>query len=89
VQFLSQWHGMITNMHPQVSHNFDADCQSDGGAIFHSERKLWGHVMLGKMKTDKSQFDEVLRRMLEKPPQKTSAIHAKKAPKKVPPLGQK
>jgi len=33
------------------------------------------------MKTDKGQFDEVLRRMLEKPPQKTSSIHAKKEPK--------
>lgn len=27
------------------------------------------------MKTDKGQFDEVLRRMLEKPPQKTTEIH--------------
>jgi hypothetical protein len=36
------------------------------------------------MKVDKGQFDEVLRRMLEKPPQKTSAIHAKKEPKKEP-----
>lgn len=36
------------------------------------------------MKTDKSQFDEVLRRMLEKPPQKTAEIHAKKEPKKAP-----
>jgi hypothetical protein len=26
------------------------------------------------MKTDKGQFDEVLRRMLQKPPQKTSEI---------------
>jgi hypothetical protein len=26
------------------------------------------------MKTDKGQFDEVLRRMLSKPPQKTAAI---------------
>ena len=41
------------------------------------------------MKADKGQFDEVLRRMLEKPPQKTSDIHAKKAPKKAPPQGQK
>lgn len=32
-----------------------------------------------KMKTDKGQFDEVLRRMLQKPPQKTAEI---KAPKK-------
>jgi hypothetical protein len=32
------------------------------------------------MKADKGQFDEVLRRMLEKPPQKTSEIHK---PKKV------
>jgi hypothetical protein len=36
------------------------------------------------MKTDKGQFDEVLRRMLGKPPQKTSDIHAKKAPKEEP-----
>ena len=34
------------------------------------------------MKTDKGQFDEVLRRMLEKPPQKNSQIKAgKKRPK--------
>jgi hypothetical protein len=33
------------------------------------------------MKTDKGQFDEVLRRMLEKAPQKTAEIHKpKKAP---------
>lgn len=36
------------------------------------------------MKADKGQFDEVLRRMLEKPPQKTSEIRAEKAPKKEP-----
>jgi hypothetical protein len=30
------------------------------------------------MKTDKGQFDEVLRRMLEKPPQKTADIHRRK-----------
>jgi hypothetical protein len=30
------------------------------------------------MKTDKEQFDEVLRRMLEKQPQKTSEIRGKK-----------
>jgi hypothetical protein len=30
------------------------------------------------MKADKGQFDEVLRRMLEKPPQKTSEIHKPK-----------
>jgi hypothetical protein len=30
------------------------------------------------MKTDKGQFDEVLRRMLSKPPQKTSEIKAEK-----------
>jgi hypothetical protein len=30
------------------------------------------------MKTDKGQFDEVLRRMLQKPPQKTSDIKAEK-----------
>ena len=41
------------------------------------------------MKTDKGQFDEVLRRMLQKPPQKTSDIHAKKEPKKAPSRGQK
>ncbi len=37
------------------------------------------------MKTDKGQFDEVLRRMLQKPPQKTSEIKAgKKKPKPSP-----
>jgi hypothetical protein len=36
------------------------------------------------MKTDKGQFDEVLRRMLQKPPQKTSDIRATSAPKKEP-----
>jgi hypothetical protein len=36
------------------------------------------------MKTDKGQFDEVLRRMLQKSPQKTSAIHANKQPKTEP-----
>ena len=35
------------------------------------------------MKTDKSQFDEVLRRMLEKAPQKTADIQK---PKKAPQL---
>lgn len=30
------------------------------------------------MKADKGQFDEVLRRMLNKPPQKTTKIKAKK-----------
>jgi hypothetical protein len=35
------------------------------------------------MKTDKGQFDEVLRRMLEKPPKKTSEIKGQeKAPRK-------
>jgi len=35
------------------------------------------------MKTDKSQFDEVLRRMLQKPPQKTTEIKGRpKAPRK-------
>jgi hypothetical protein len=38
------------------------------------------------MKTDKGQFDEVLRRMLAKPPQKTADI---KAPKKGPKTSQK
>jgi hypothetical protein len=33
------------------------------------------------MKTDKGEFDEVLRPMLQKPPQKTAKIHAKKKPK--------
>jgi len=39
--------------------------------------------MLGEMKADKGQFDEVLRRMLEKPPKKTAEIKAdkKKEPK--------
>ena len=41
------------------------------------------------MKADKGQFDEVLRRMLEKPPQKTSDIRAKKEPKKAPPPDRK
>ena len=41
------------------------------------------------MKADKGQFDQVLRRMLEKPPQKTSSIRAEKAPKKAPSQGQK
>jgi hypothetical protein len=36
------------------------------------------------MKVDKGQFDEVLGRILQKPPQKTSEMHAKKAPKKEP-----
>jgi hypothetical protein len=41
------------------------------------------------MKTDKGQFDEVLRRMLQTPPQKTSEIKAgkkekEKAPKPSP-----
>jgi hypothetical protein len=36
------------------------------------------------MKTDKGQFDEVLGRLLKKPPQKTSDIHVKKEPKKEP-----
>jgi hypothetical protein len=36
------------------------------------------------MKTDKGQFDEVLRRMIVKSPQKTSDIRAKKEPKKEP-----
>jgi hypothetical protein len=38
------------------------------------------------MKADKSQFDEVIRRMLAKPPQKTSAIKSprKKNPKSSP-----
>ena len=41
------------------------------------------------MKADKGQFDEVLRRMLQKPPQKESAIRADKKPKKARPQGQK
>jgi hypothetical protein len=36
------------------------------------------------MKVDKGQFDTVLGRMLQKPPQKASDIHAKKEPKKEP-----
>ena len=39
------------------------------------------------MKTDKGQFDEVLRRMLQKPPQKTAAIH--KLKKEHPPQARK
>jgi len=34
--------------------------------------------MLVKVKTDKGQFDEVLRRMLNQPPQKTAKIKARK-----------
>jgi hypothetical protein len=34
------------------------------------------------VKTDKGQFDEVLRRMLDKEPQKTSEIRAEKKEKK-------
>ena len=34
------------------------------------------------MKVDKGQFDEVLRRMLEKAPQKTSDIHKPKKARK-------
>jgi hypothetical protein len=34
------------------------------------------------MKTDKSQFDEVLRRTMNKPPQKTAEIHGKKKAEK-------
>lgn len=30
------------------------------------------------MKADKAQFDEVLRRMLQKPPQKTADMHRRK-----------
>jgi hypothetical protein len=42
------------------------------------------------MKTDKGQFDEVLRKMLEKPPQKTSEIKGKaKAQRKPKTSGQK
>jgi hypothetical protein len=37
------------------------------------------------MKADKGKFDEVLRRMLQKPPQKTSAIKASKKGKRKPP----
>jgi hypothetical protein len=41
------------------------------------------------MKADKGQFDEVLRRMLNKPPQKTSDIHKKKQPVKAAKTSQK
>jgi hypothetical protein len=42
------------------------------------------------VKADKGQFDEVLRRMLQKPPQKTSEIKGrKKAQRKAKPSGQK
>jgi hypothetical protein len=42
------------------------------------------------MRADKGQFDEVLRRMLQKPPQKTSEIKGKaKAPRKPKTSGQK
>jgi hypothetical protein len=51
------------------------------------ERKTCGKAVeeSGKVKADKGQFDEVLRRMLQKPPQKTSEIKAeKKEPEKAP-----
>jgi hypothetical protein len=40
------------------------------------------------LKVDKGQFDEVLRRMLEKPPRKTSDIRVAKPPKKEPKASQ-
>lgn len=36
------------------------------------------------LKTDKGQFDEVLRRMLEKPPQKTAEIKGRERAKRKP-----
>jgi hypothetical protein len=36
------------------------------------------------MKADKGQFDELLGRLLKKPPQKTADMHTKRAPKKEP-----
>jgi hypothetical protein len=41
------------------------------------------------MRADKEQFDEVLRRMLNKPPQKTADIHKKKQPAKAAKPSQK
>jgi hypothetical protein len=41
------------------------------------------------MKADKGQFDEVLRRMLNKPPQKTSEIKVEKKRKKASKPSQK
>ena len=39
------------------------------------------------MKTEKAPFDEIIRRLLNKPPQKTADIHTKKTKaKKVPSL---
>ena len=43
---------------------------------------VFGRVKIEDMKADKGQFDEVLRRMLQKPPQKESQIRAEKKPKK-------
>jgi len=43
-----------------------------------NEKLKFKKSMMGKVKTDKGQFDEVLRRMLEKPPQKTARIKARK-----------
>ena len=40
------------------------------------------------MKTDKGQFDEVLRRMLNKPPQKNAKIKARKKGRKSRPSQQ-
>jgi hypothetical protein len=49
-----------------------------------------GGDRLGEMKADKGQFDEVLRRMLAKPPQRTADIKGrKKAQRKAKPSGQK
>jgi hypothetical protein len=43
------------------------------------ENEIGGHAIRKEgMKADKGQFDEVLRRMLKKPPQKTAEIHGKK-----------
>jgi hypothetical protein len=44
---------------------------------------------LRSMKADKGQFDEVLRRMLNKPPQKTSEIKAEKKREKASKPSQK
>lgn len=48
----------------------------------YARRILGGCKICFEMKTDKGQFDEVLRRMLQKPPQKTSEIKAPKKPSK-------
>jgi hypothetical protein len=69
---------------------YNAVAVENAAVIVQGIRRVTAAKTVQSMKTDKGQFDEVLRRMLEKPPQKTSAIHAKKKePKKMPSQGQK